>query len=63
VYGFNRSEWTYIPGGVVSGATFMRPKFIEYRSNPWDWYETEYVIWGSAAYVFDVLAADFLLNQ
>jgi endoglucanase len=63
VYGFNRSEWTYIPGGVVSGATFMRPKFIEYRSNAWDWYETEYVIWGSAAYVFNVLAADFLLSR
>lgn len=62
-YGFNRSEWTYIPGGVVSGASFMRPKFIEYRSNAWDWYETEYVIWGSAAYVFNVLAADFLLNR
>jgi hypothetical protein len=63
VYGFNRSEWTYIPGGVVSGATFMRPKFIEFRANAWDWYETEYVIWGSAAYIFDVLAADYLLNK
>jgi len=62
-YGFNRSEWTYIPGGVVSGASFLRPKFIEYRSNTWDWYETEYVIGGSAAYVFDVLAADYLLNK
>jgi len=62
-YGFNRSEWTYIPGGVVSGASFIRPKFIEYRSNTWDWYETEYVISGSAAYVFDVLAADYLLNK
>ncbi|MFP4082966.1 MAG: glycoside hydrolase family 9 protein [Candidatus Aminicenantes bacterium] len=62
-YGFNRSEWTYIPGGVVSGASFLRPKFIEYRSNTWDWYETEYVIWGSAAYVFDVLAAHRLLTK
>lgn len=62
-YGFNRSEWTYIPGGVVSGASFLRPKFIEYRSNTWDWYETEYVIGGSAAYVFDVLAVDYLLSR
>jgi endoglucanase len=60
-YGFNRAEWTYIPGGVVSGASFLRPKFIEYRSNAWDWYETEYVIGGSAAFVFDVLAARSLL--
>jgi len=62
-YGFNRAEWTYIPGGVVSGASFLRPKFIEYRSDTWDWYETEYVIGGSAAYVFDVLAVDYLLSQ
>jgi endoglucanase len=62
-YGFNRAEWTYIPGGVVSGASFIRPKFIEYRSGAWDWYETEYVISGSAAFVFDVLAADCLLNR
>ncbi|MBE0460764.1 MAG: glycoside hydrolase family 9 protein [Candidatus Aminicenantes bacterium] len=62
-YGFNRSEWTYIPGGVVSGASFLRPKFIEYRSGTWDWYETEYVIGGSAAYVFDILAVDYLLSK
>lgn len=62
-YGFNRADWTFIPGGVVSGASFLRPKFIEYRANAWDWYETEYVIWGSAAYLFDVMAAHRLLNQ
>ncbi len=62
-YGFNRSEVTYIPGGVVSGASFLRPKFIEYRAGEWDWYETEYVIGGSAAYIFDVLAVDSLLNN
>ncbi len=61
-YGFNRADWTFIPGGVVSGASFLRPKFIEYRSNAWDWYETEYVIWGAAAYIFDVLAAHRLLT-
>ncbi|MDH7513020.1 MAG: glycoside hydrolase family 9 protein [Clostridiales bacterium] len=63
VYGFNRADWTFIPGGVVSGASFLRPKFIEYRSNAWDWYETEYVIGGSAAYIFDVLAARHLLAR
>jgi len=62
-YGFNRSELTYIPGGVVSGASFLRPKFIEYRACESDWYETEYVIGGSAAYIFDVLAAHSLLNK
>jgi len=62
-YGFNRSEVTYIPGGVVSGASFLRPKFIEYRAGEWDWYETEYVIGGAAAYIFDALAVDSLLNN
>ncbi|NIA12946.1 MAG: hypothetical protein GWP08_02610 [Nitrospiraceae bacterium] len=61
-FGFNRNESTYIPGGVVSGASLIRPKFPDYRARPWDWYQTEYVIQGSAAYVFDVLAADELLN-
>lgn len=62
-FGFNRNESTYIPGGVVSGASLIRPKFPDYRERPWDWYQTEYVIQGSAAYVFDVLAANSLLNQ
>ncbi len=61
-YGFNRGDVTYIPGGVVSGASFLRPKFIEYRACEWDWYETEYVIGGSAAYIFDAMAVDFVLN-
>jgi len=61
-FGFNRNDSTYIPGGVVSGASLILPKFPEYRARPWDWYQTEYVIQGSAAYVFDVLAAERLLN-
>jgi len=62
-FGFNRNDSTYIPGGVVSGASLIQPKFPEYRQRPWDWYQTEYVIQGSAAYVFGVLAADALLNH
>ena len=62
-FGFNRSEYSYIPGGVVSGASFLRPRYIEYRDSPWDWYITEYVMNGAAAYVFDVLAADALLAR
>ncbi len=61
-FGFNRNESTYIPGGVVSGASLIKPKFPDYRERPWDWYQTEYVIQGSAAYVFDVLAAQRLLE-
>ena len=38
------------------------PRFPEYRSRAWDWYQTEYVIGGSAAFVFDVLAAEHVLT-
>jgi hypothetical protein len=62
-YGFIASGATYIPGGVISGPSFLRPKDIEFRSCEWDWYETEYVIGGAATYIFDVLAADSLLNR
>jgi endoglucanase len=62
-FGFNRSEYSYIPGGVVSGASHLRPKYVEYRDSPWDWYITEYVMNGAGAYVFDVLAADALLAR
>ncbi len=62
-FGFNRNDGTYIPGGVISGASLIRPRFIEYRGRPWDWYQTEYVISGTAAYVFDVLAVRALLGE
>ena len=63
VYGFNRADKSYQPGGVISGVTLINPDFVEYRGRAWDWYQTEHVISGSAAYVFDVLAADYLLNK
>lgn len=63
VYGFNRADKSYQPGGVISGVTLIKPDFVEYRGRPFDWYQTEHVISGSSAYVFDVLAADYLLNK
>jgi hypothetical protein len=63
VYGFNRADKSYQPGGVISGVTLIKPDFVEYRGRAWDWYQTEHVINGSAAYIFDVLATDYLLNK
>ena len=63
VYGFNRWDKSYQPGGVISGVSLIKPDVVEYRGRAWDYYQTEHVIAGSAAYVFDVLAADFLLNK
>ena len=62
-YGVNRAEWSYIPGGMVSGVALIRPDFPELK-DPWPhlWQQTEYVMPGAANYIFCVLAADRMLN-
>jgi hypothetical protein len=62
-YGTNRAEWWYIPGGGGSGPNLVRPDFPELKEDfPFLWQQAEYVIGGAATYIFDVLAADALLN-
>lgn len=62
-YGVNRADWSYIPGGVVSGPNLIRPDFPELKQPfPFLWQQVEYVISGAATYIFCVLAADRLLN-
>lgn len=61
-YGFNRADWSHIPGGIISGASLIRPDMMELKTFPFLWYQTEYVIGGAGSYIFDVLAADRLLN-
>lgn len=63
-YGFNRADWAYIPGGVVSGTALIRPDFPELKEFPYLWQQTEYVLGGgSSNYMFLVLAADQVLNH
>jgi len=59
-YGFNRADWSHIPGGVISGASLIQPDFMELKVFPFLWYQTEYVIHGAATYIFDLLAAQHL---
>lgn len=62
-YGFNRADWTYVPGGIVSGTALIRPDFPEMLEWPYLWQQTEYVLGGGTTnYLFLVLAADHLLN-
>jgi hypothetical protein len=62
-YGFNRADWTYIPGGVVSGTALIRPDFPELKDFPHLWQQAEYVLGGgSSNYMFLVLAADQILT-
>ena len=58
-YGLNRADWSYIPGGVVSGTALIRPDFPEPLEFPFLWQQTEYVLGGgSSHYMFLVLAAN-----
>ena len=63
-YGSNRADWSYLPGGSVSGTALIRPDFPELLVWPYLWQQTEYVLGGGTTdYLFLVLAADHLLNQ
>jgi len=61
-YGLNRADWSYIPGGVISGTALIRPDFPELLTFPYLWQQVEYVMGGgSSHYMFLVLAAQQIL--
>jgi endoglucanase len=63
-YGLNRADWSYIPGGVISGTALIRPDFPELLEFPFLWQQVEYVMGGgSSHYMFLVLAAQQLLTE
>lgn len=63
-YGYNRADWSYIPGGVTSGTALIRPDFPELKDFPYLWQQGEYVLGGgSSNFMFLVLAADKELNK
>ena len=63
-YGLNRADWSYIPGGVISGTALIRPDFPELLVFPYLWQQTEYVMGGgSSNYMFLVLAAQDILKK
>jgi hypothetical protein len=58
-----RADWSYVPGGVISGTAIIRPDLPELLVFPYLWQQTEYVLGGgSSHYMFLVLAAEKLLN-
>ncbi len=62
-YGLNRADWSYIPGGVVSGTALIRPDFPEMKEFPFLWQQVEYVMGGgSSHFLLLTLAADRLLS-
>jgi hypothetical protein len=63
-YGVNRDDWSYIPGGVISGTALIRPDLPELKVWPYFWQQTEYVMGGGATdFMLLALAADSLLNK
>ena len=63
-YGLNRADWSYIPGGVVSGTALIRPDFPELLVFPYLWQQVEYVLGGgSSHYMFIVLATMDLMDK
>jgi len=63
-YGLNRADWSYIPGGVVSGTALIRPDLPELLVFPYLWQQVEYVMGGgSSHYMFLVLAAQQILKN
>jgi hypothetical protein len=60
-YGVNRADWSYIPGGVISGTALIRPDLPELKEWPFFWQQTEYVMGGGATnYMFLALAVEAL---
>ena len=49
-YGANRADWSYIPGGVVSGTALIRPDFPELLRFPFLWQQTEYCLGGASSH-------------
>ncbi|WP_438432704.1 glycoside hydrolase family 9 protein [Gorillibacterium sp. sgz500922] len=60
-YGLNRADWSYIPGGVISGTALIHPDFPELLEFPYLWQQVEYVLGGgSSHFMFIALAAQQL---
>lgn len=63
-YGTNRADWSYIPGGVVSGTNLVRPDLPELKVWPYFWQQTEYVMGGGETnFMFLALAVDKLYRN
>lgn len=62
-YGFNRADWSYIPGGTGSGTALIRPDFPELLTWPFLWQQTEYIVgFGATDYILLVLGAESSLK-
>jgi endoglucanase len=62
-YGLNRDDWSYIPGGVISGTSTIQPDFPELKEWPYLWQQSEYMISGAAEnFIFLVLGVQDIMK-
>lgn len=63
-YGVNRADWSFIPGGSISGTALIRPDLPELKIWPYFWQQTEYVMGGGATnYMFLAMAVQHTFNS
>jgi hypothetical protein len=62
-YGLNRADWSYIPGGVVSGTALIRPDLPELLVFPYLWQQVEYVMGGGSSHYMFLVLAVIALNK
>jgi hypothetical protein len=63
-YGFNRADWSYIPGGTFWNAVnLVHPDLAEDKVWPFLWQEREYITDAACMFMFAVIAADRLLEE
>jgi len=63
-YGNNRSDFTFIPGGMVPGNYLIKPDFYENKEDwPFIWYENEVVVDGCAGYIYLSALIDNILQK
>ena len=60
-YGFNRADFSYIPGAITPGPLRIKPDLFEFRiDDPFAWVQKEYTIASGTAYVLLMMAAEEL---
>ena len=63
-YGFNRADWSYIPGGTFWNAfNLVNPDFPEDKVWPFLWQEREYIAGSPCEFMFAVIAMDRMLEE
>lgn len=63
-YGHNRADYSFVPGGMVPGVLIEKPDFPELKTDwPFLWFENEYTVSTTTAYILAANAAIAEMNE